>query len=247
MIRELRFAFAASSLLIGASLAGQSGGFQPKCPWPFNEVAARQPFDDQCNQGKTKDPGTIVQDVVKDNFCVTGTPITVDIPTLVKLQADVESPSMLGPNYTPPKDRSALQTLPTRAPDGSPLGEGRLVQMVTFIFEAHYSDVKSGESVNCKIPGAPNNDIHVAVVSKPDETDECQSVTTEITPHFRPAESRAPSRQRCGSRCGARSLLIGSRHSCEAINDRRHFACIRSLRKRVRTHSESAVEPPPPR
>jgi hypothetical protein len=185
MTRELTFALAMSSMLIAASLAGQTAGFQPKC-LPFNETGARQPFDDQCNEGKTKDPGTIVQDGVKDNFCVTGTPVTVDVPTLVKLQADVEAPSVLGLKYTPPRDRSALHTLPTKAPDGSPLGEGRLVQMVMFVFEAHYSDVKSGESVNCKIPGAPNNDIHVALVSKPDETDECQSVTTEITPHYRP-------------------------------------------------------------
>lgn len=175
------------SLLAAASIGAQGSGFQPKCPFPFNETPARQPLDDQCNEGKTKDPGTIAQDAVKNDFCVTGSPITIDIPTLKKLQADVESPSVFGPKYKPPTDRSALRSLPSRAPDGSALGEGRLVRIVAFIFEAHYSDVSSGESVNCKIPGEPNNDIHMALVATPAESDECQSVTTEITPHFRPA------------------------------------------------------------
>jgi hypothetical protein len=173
--------------LVATSLVAQSTKFEPKCPWPFNEDAARRPFDDLCNEGKTTDPGSIAQNVAKDNFCVVGTPVTIDIPTLKKLQAEVESPSVLGPKYQPPTDRSKLQNLSTKAPDGTGLGEGRLVQMVTFIFEAHYSDVKSGESVNCKLPSNENNDIHMALVGSPGEKDECQSVTTEITPHFRPA------------------------------------------------------------
>ena len=37
------------------------------------------------------------------------------------------------------------------------------MQLVGFIIEAHYSDVLSGEGVNCDIPGEPTNDIHTAI------------------------------------------------------------------------------------
>ena len=182
-----RIAVLIGSALITSSLSAQDTKFEPpKCGWPFNETPVRQKFDDQCNQGKTNDSSTIVQNAAKNNFCATGTPIIIDVPTLKNLQTEVESPNVLGPQYKPPTDRAKLRNLTTKAPDGSALGEGLLVQMVTFIFEAHYSDVESGESVNCKLAGSENNDIHVALVASSKETDECQSVTTEITPHFRP-------------------------------------------------------------
>jgi len=184
-MREL-FGALVVSVLVTSSLAAQDGKFEPKCAWPFNETPVRQGFDDKCNEGKTNDPGTQVQDVVKDNFCAAEPAIVIDIPTLKKLQTEVESPNVLGPQYKPPTDRTKLQNLSTKAPDGSALSEGRRVQIVAFIFEAHYSDVKDGESVNCKLPGNENNDIHMALVASPDEQ-ECNSVTTEITPHYRPA------------------------------------------------------------
>jgi hypothetical protein len=93
--QQLLVALIASTLSTSAVRA-QNGRFEPKCAWPFNETATRQAFDDRCNEGKTNDPGTQVQDVVKDNFCADGTPITIDIPTLKRLQTEVESPNVLG-------------------------------------------------------------------------------------------------------------------------------------------------------
>src|ERR1041385_1891466 len=56
---------------------------------------------------------------------------------------------------------------------------------------AHYSNVTGGESVNCKQSGQENNDIHIVVAEKEqdraDESKECDSVTAEMSPHFRPA------------------------------------------------------------
>ncbi len=187
MSMKMRAGIAITCVVVALTAVGQKGGFQPKCALPFNEKFAATPLDSKCNEGKTNDPGTIAQDVVKDNFCATGTPVPIDIPTLKQLQSDVEAPSVLGPHYVPPKDRTPLRNLPTRAPNGTFLAEGQLVRVVAFVLEAHYSDVGGGESVNCKIPGEPNNDIHMALVADPKVTDECQSVTTEITPHFRPA------------------------------------------------------------
>ena len=58
--------------------------------------------------------------------------------------------------------------------------------------DAHYSDVSSGEEVNCNIPGNDTNDLHIVLV--PDNkggdlrnVDECTSTTAEMSPHFRPA------------------------------------------------------------
>jgi hypothetical protein len=62
------------------------------------------------------------------------------------------------------------------------VGEGSLVQFVGFIIEAHYSDVLSGESVNCDIVGEPTND----TIGQALDAAECTSITAEIIPHFRP-------------------------------------------------------------
>jgi len=55
------------------------------------------------------------------------------------------------------------------AVSGTTLGEGTLVRFVTFILDAHYSNVgkkkppkKPGELVNCNNPDKESNDIHYA-------------------------------------------------------------------------------------
>src|SRR5438094_109503 len=64
--------------------------------------------------------------------------------------------------------------------------------------EIDSSSVSKGETVNCKLTGIENNDIHIVLgqnvdgknpVSpgqKPTPAQECESVTAEISPHFRP-------------------------------------------------------------
>jgi hypothetical protein len=66
------------------------------------------------------------------------------------------------------------------------LGEGTFVEYIAFIQDAHYSDVSSGEAVNCNIPGNSTNDIHIVLVQDPND-DPCDSTTAEMIPHFRPA------------------------------------------------------------
>jgi len=70
------------------------------------------------------------------------------------------------------------------------MGEGKYVSYVAVIKDAHYSDVGSGEAVNCNIPGDPTNDIHIVLMPIPTEDpnfkDECRSTTAEISPHYRP-------------------------------------------------------------
>ena len=82
-----------------------------------------------------------------------------------------------------PPDRAPLHRITSE--NGTPIGEGTLVQYVAFISEARHSNVSSGESVNCTKRGAPKNDIHLDLNASLDE-EQCQSVSAEMSPHFRP-------------------------------------------------------------
>lgn len=104
-----------------------------------------------------------------------------------------------------PVDRSQLANMATTA-DGASIGEGTLVTLTAKVRDSHYSNTKyniygkdangkpetgSGESVNCSRSSdserseIDRNDIHIVLVA-PGVTDECLSVTAEISPHYRP-------------------------------------------------------------
>src|SRR5262249_28272699 len=70
--------------------------------------------------------------------------------------------------------------------------EGTLVHTVAFLLHGAYSNTSNGESVNCGEHGAESNDIHLALAKTKTESDECNSFTAEVTPHFRPAEWGRP-------------------------------------------------------
>ena len=91
---------------------------------------------------------------------------------LVDLQAKTKVPSGYKQE---PGDRTALQQL----------GEGKVVRLKSYLFEAHHADLGGGESVNCNGGTEAENDVHIALVANPN-AEECQSVTAEISPHFRP-------------------------------------------------------------
>jgi hypothetical protein len=92
---------------------------------------------------------------------------------LVELQKKTKIKSGQG---LEPSDRTPLHDL----------GEGKLVRMKAYFFEAHHADVGTGESVNCNGPSEEDNDVHIALVANPSDK-ECTSVTAEISPHYRPA------------------------------------------------------------
>jgi hypothetical protein len=90
------------------------------------------------------------------------------------------------------QDRSVLKNLYSVSNQGR-VGEGSLVRLAAFVINARYSNLSNGESVNCKKPGAENNDIHIVLGQNaipsgqnPTEAEECASITAEISPHFRP-------------------------------------------------------------
>jgi hypothetical protein len=88
-------------------------------------------------------------------------------------------------------DLTAVSTI-----HGTEVGEGTVVDVVAMMRSAHVSDCrtprpgsKGGEAVNCNVLGVDKNDFHIVLmpIGSNDQTDECQSVTAEIIPHFRPS------------------------------------------------------------
>ncbi|HEY4960212.1 MAG TPA: hypothetical protein VII29_05085 [Terriglobales bacterium] len=150
----------------------QPGTFSPVCTLPFNGV--RNPAsDDHCGiQGGSSDPAAQGEATAKNNFCApTHDPDTVTYQNLLDLQTQSASiPKSL-------TDRKEVENL----------GEGNYVSYVAIIKDAHYSDTTGGEAVNCNMSGNPPNDIHIVLMSDPNDTDECHSTTAEMSPHYRPA------------------------------------------------------------
>ena len=109
-----------------------------------------------------------------------------------KLQKAAEDAGVKGV----PADRSVLSDLHTTT-EGDTIGEGSVVQFIGFLIKSKFSNVGSGETVNCNLPAREENDIHVNIVpdkppaeptSKQLEDLEYQSVVAEVSPHFRPEQ-----------------------------------------------------------
>ena len=92
---------------------------------------------------------------------------------LIELQAETTVPSGFKKE---PSDRQPL----------TDLEQGKLVCMKAFLVEAHHADLGAGETVNCNGGTEPQNDIHMALGAAAD-TEECGSVSAEISAHYRPA------------------------------------------------------------
>jgi hypothetical protein len=155
-----------------AQAVQKAGTFTPVCTLPFNGV--RNPAsDDHCGiQGGSDDPAKQAESIAKNNFCApTHDP---DILTYQKL-LDLQAQSANVPKEL--TDRKEVQNL----------GEGNYVSYVAVIRNAHYSDTTGGEAVNCNMSGNAPNDIHIVLMSDPNDNDECDSTTAEMSPHYRPA------------------------------------------------------------
>jgi hypothetical protein len=162
--------------------------FQPACTLPFDAIKQTGlAIDKTCGETGCASLQTPEgkQNKAKNNFCATGSPVTITPDTLAQLQAAAVAKHIpFGSETDLPTDRNALQQGFTIG--GAHLAEGMLVRMVAFIIETHYADLSSGESVNCKVVKATaGNDIHIALGTAYG-ADECTSVTAEMSPHFRP-------------------------------------------------------------
>jgi hypothetical protein len=177
----IRYVLGAALVLGGCRCLAQSG-FPDHCsdgsPLPFASIEVKQTIDSTCglSGAPTATANSKLQNAVKDNFCAGmggKTPETSTPQMLVDLQAQTKIASGFRKE---PSDRQPLTAL----------GEGKLVRMKAFLVEAHHANLGTGETVNCNGGAESQNDIHMAMGATAN-TQECDSVTTEISPHYRPA------------------------------------------------------------
>jgi len=158
--------------------------FAIACDLPFQEVALQHPIDfsDQsCGMyGNPSSTALRIQNLIKNNFCATTDFTDVSTSDFSALQQQVDSKGILGDTSQIPVDRRPFKHVL------KDVGEGSAVRFTGYIMDAHYSNLGKGESVNCKSAGPEANDIHISLANKADESDLCQSITAEISPHMRP-------------------------------------------------------------
>ena len=178
----------AATLIATARLAAQDT-FPPKSDLQLqlHELVEDHAMDGTC--GPPGDPpankkASRAQNRAKNNFFVEGDPVTITQGVFRLLQKRTEDRSIPhGSDNALPADRSILANFLNDR--GVMLGEGTLVRFATRVIDAHFSNKSKGESVNCHETGEEGNDIHI-VLSQNQSDDECDSVTAEISPHFRP-------------------------------------------------------------
>ena len=165
--------------------------FEPACQFRFQlkDLAEKRDLDSDCPIQGSGSTASKAQNRVKSNFCATGNPVVVTITDLRSLQRLTETRLRskgipFGSPTSIPVDRAELAKTFTLS-NGKKLFEGKVVTLVAFLRDAHHSNVKKGEKVNCSKKGKPNNDIHAEFVPTL-ASDPCRGVSAEISPHFRP-------------------------------------------------------------
>jgi len=192
-----------SALLFGIAFAQQEPAkkFETELvDLPFARIAEQHEIDRRC-PATGKADGNIyhyAQNAAKNNFTAKGTPVPLSFTDFTRLQQasakQIETGKIvLQGKY--PGDRTLLQNLIKVR--GKTIGEGSLVSLEAYVFNANYANTKysklsdgrlaRGEAVDCDNPELDWNDIHIAL--SPDsnpKTDECTTITAEISPHYRP-------------------------------------------------------------
>jgi len=173
---------------VTAKAAKGALAFKPGCQLPFKKIKTDGlNIDAVCtNVGNAKDEKDQLEFMAKNNFCADGDPIVITYEDLKALQTAVDDKGLRANLKTSRKD--LLGNILTGKPK---LGEGALVQLVTFAKDARNSNPGAGEKVNCNLPSKEENDIHIELMNESDEEDPCKSVTAEMSPHFRPEEWQA--------------------------------------------------------
>lgn len=155
------------------------------CALPFADIANVGSIDSYAGPaGSASSESGREQNRQKNNFCSTGTPTPLRLKDFKILQQRAIQAGIPFGNQGLPNDRGSLRALYSHD-SGVKIGEGSVVQFVGYIDIAFEANLDDGESVNCKLPGAENNDIHIELGEKPSPSN-CARVTAEISPHFRP-------------------------------------------------------------
>jgi len=196
----------AAAPALGCVPPAQSRAFKlpAGCTLPFDAIKTPRAIDRVCPAGgcseltNTDRPHQLMN-IAKNNFCATNPAVAVSYQDFVNLQQATTQAKASKPKWWTAKLPSDRTKLPMVAPTGGgrKVGEGVKVVYVGYIREAKYDDTEKGEDVNCKIGGAgligtSDNDIHISIAptplsASPTDAEKCQSLTAEISPHFRPA------------------------------------------------------------
>lgn len=196
-----RLALACIASTAAASLvAAQNFRFElpAACKIPFSSIA---PVDDPyeaCDisgrmSGHTAPAkAKMLESAAKNNFCAdTSEIVPMHFEDFSRLE-DGTDPSTMDLAHS----RDELKIIEDVTVHGHEVGEGTVVQLVAMMRSAHISDCTrpkpgktGGEAVNCNMLGTDKNDIHIVLMPLEDdaESSECDSVTAEAIPHFRPA------------------------------------------------------------
>ena len=192
MLTRFSWLAAVSILCVSISPAEE---FKLPCavlPSPLDEIRNTDlEIDQVCGfEGNHNNERKRLENRAKNDFCATNTPIAINFGVLRRLQenADKRADDI---KKELKASRKILRSMTTH--NGEEIGEGTLVRLVAFLHRAKHSNVgkkkpprKEGEAVNCNRPQREFNDIHIELVRKANEHNACNSVTAEISPHFRP-------------------------------------------------------------
>lgn len=165
--------------------------FNPGCTLPFDAIKTQGlRIDKQCGRDGSSSPSSASgkQNEVKNNFCATGTPTVLTFASFDQLQQAASTKHIPFGSSGLPQNRGVLAGLITVS--GKKVGEGSVVTVEGIVFDARHSNTtllgEGGESVNCNSGDLDMNDIHIELAESTGQS-ECQTVTAEISPHFRPA------------------------------------------------------------
>lgn len=196
---------------LGCVPAAQGRAFKlpAGCKLPFDAIKTPRAIDRVCPTGGCAELTNTTQqptphqlmNIAKNNFCATNSAAAVSYKDFVNLQQATNKIKASAPSWWTgllPSDRTKLPKVASSGGGRSQsVGDGTKVVFVGFIREAKYDDTETGEDVNCKIGGkglvgTVDNDIHISIGLTPLSTsatpaDKCQSLTAEMSPHFRPA------------------------------------------------------------
>ncbi len=170
--------------------AAARADFKPVCrrpSYPQPPPASSPGSDSQCGVAGSGTGAEGTQNAAKNNFCATGTPRAVTIPSLTALMASVVKNTSI--NFGDENSATRQRGPTTNRAPLQKLGEGRLVTLKAYVLRARQ---EGGESVNCgaNVPNqAPFHDIHISLVAAPQdysEAAECSGVVAEMSPHHRP-------------------------------------------------------------
>jgi len=115
-------------------------------------------------------------------------PSMIDFNAMVDLQSAAESIGVPMGQHSA-LDRSQRDRLHGLVEvSGTKIGEGAYVQLVAYITDDKKNPrFNTGESVNCYLTKAPNNDMHINVVADP-EDEEFDGIVVEMVPQKRPSK-----------------------------------------------------------